>query len=385
MPLTNASVPMPGKRVTYKKAPNGTEYVYYTVRAYRNKNGKPTSDEVAIGKKDIVSGQLIPNRRYYEIFQNTKQAEVNSCVPKHVRSYGNTAALMDIAKQAGLSEILEKCFPEKWAQMMACAFYMLCEGNVMMYIEDWFDETKVSFLEHMNDMDCNKLFASITEDERRSFFINWIKFRSEQEYIVYDVSSISTYSNNIDIAEWGYNRDHDTLPQVNIGMYCGMTSHMPVYYNMYSCSIPDKSYLEFIMTDTKDLGIRDVCFVIDRGFMTEDNLHCMCKNGFSFITAMPGKRLEALRLIDENKGEIRKAVNRISEYEVYGLQCSIELYGLDFQAHIYYDPEKQAFDEKELYARIEKLQIELEKMSQSKRVAKKYKDFLLLTRKHKMY
>jgi len=252
-----------------------------------------------------------------------------------------------------------------------------------MYIEDWFDETKVGIWERMDDLDCSKLFASITERERRCFFANWVKYREEKEYIAYDVSSISTYSGNIDIAEWGYNRDNENLPQVNLGMYYGVTSHMPVYYNVYSGSIPDKSYLEFMMANTKDLGIRDVCFVIDRGFVTEDNFLCMCEKGFSFITAMPGKRLEALRLIDEKKGDIRKAANRISEYEIYGLQCPVKLYGLELQAHIYYAPEKQAFDEKELYAHIEKLRMELEKMGRAKRVTKKYKDYFMIDEKGK--
>jgi len=372
---------MPDKRVTFKRASNGTAYVYYTLRAYRNKDGKPTSDEVAIGKKDSVSGNLIPNRRYYEIFQGVAPSKANAV--RSVKSCGNTAALAEIARQTGLSEILEKCFPATWTRILACAFYILCEGNVMMYIEEWFDETKVKLTERMDDLDCSKLFASITEEERKQFFIEWIKYRSEKEYIVYDVSSISTYSEHIDIAEWGYNRDEDNLPQINIGMYYGLTTQMPILYNIYNGSIPDKTYLEFMMTSSKDFGINDVCFVMDRGFVTEDNFHCMKDKQFSFITALPGQRVDALRIIDENKRDVRKAMNRIGEYEVYGLQRPIEMYGLNLVAHIYYDPEKQVFDEKALYARIEKLQTELKKMNQSKRATKKYKNYFVIDEKLK--
>jgi transposase len=370
---------MPEKKITYKKAINETIYVYYTLRAYRNKDGKPTSDEVAIGKKDKATGALIPNKRYYEIFQETKI----DTVPRSVRSCGNTTTLMEIAKQTGLLKILEACFPANWNRILACAFYILCEGNVMMYVEDWFDETKVPFAERMNDVDCSKLFASITEEERIRFFIEWLRCRGEKEYIAYDVSSISTYSRNIDIAEWGYNRDHDSLPQMNLGMYYGVTSHMPVYYDIYSGSIPDKTYLEFMMASAKGLGIQDVCFVMDCGFVTEDNFRCMHNAPYSFITAMPGQRLEALRLIDENKKDIRKSINRLSEYEIYGVQRQVEMYGISLNAYIYFDPEKQAYDEKELYARIDKLQAELEKMSHAKRATKKYKDFFAIDEKPK--
>jgi transposase len=103
---------------------------------------------------------------------------------------------------------------------------------------------------------------------------------------------------------------------------------------------------------------------------------------YEFITAMPGQRLDTLSLIDESVG-IRKAANRISEYEIYGIQRTIELYGLRLQAHIFFDPEKQAFDEKELYSHIGKLQAELEKMNKSKRVTKKYKDYFLIDEEKK--
>jgi len=376
MSLKNAKVPMPEKKITYKKAPNGTIYVYYTLRAYRNKAGKPTSDEAAIGKKDIETGYLIPNRRYYEIFQEPKT--VKPLTPNSVKSCGIAAALMAISEQTGLLMVLKRCFPSNWDKILASAFYILCEGNVMMYIEDWFDETKVYFTERMTDVDCSKLFSFITESERALFFSEWVRYRKEQEYIAYDVSSISTYSGGIEIAEWGYNRDGDNLPQINLGMYYGVTSHLPVYYSLYSGSIPDKSYLEFMMSGAKDLGISDVCFVMDRGFVSEANFIFMNGNGFSFITALPAQRLDYLRLIDENKSDMRKSTNRIEEYEVYAIQLPVEMYGLNIQAHIYYDPEKQALEDKEFFSRIGKLKSELEKMNHTKRVTKKYRDYFTI-------
>jgi transposase len=161
-------------------------------------------------------------------------------------------------------------------------------------------------------------------------------------------------------------------------MYYGMTSQIPVYYDLYSGSIPDKTYLEFMMTNAKDMGLRQVCFVLDRGFVTEDNMFFLCEQGFSFITAMPSSRLDALRLIDEHKSSVRSVANWISEYEVYGMVCEAELFGLKLWVHVYYDSEKQSFDEKELYGYVERLQVELEKMVHCKGVGKRYKDFFVV-------
>ena len=248
----------------------------------------------------------------------------------------------------------------------------------MSYIEDWFNQTNITFTQPLTDIDASRLFANLTPQIRKEFFTQWIKYRREQECIVYDVSSLSTYSNNLDIAEWGYNRDQESLPQINIGMYYGMTSQIPVYYDIYSGSIPDKTYLEFMMTNAKDMGLKQVCFVLDRGFVSEENMCFLYGQGFSFITVMPSSRVDVLRLIDEHKSSVRSITNWISEYEVYGVSCEVEWFGLKLWVHVYFDSEKQAFDEKEFYGYVGRLQAELEKMVACKGVGKRYRDFFVV-------
>jgi hypothetical protein len=51
------------------------------------------------------------------------------------------------------------------------------------------------------------------------------------------------------------------------------------------------------------------------------------------------------------------------------------------KAHVYFDPEKQALDEKELYAHIERLQADLEKMGKTMRATKRYTDFFMVEQK----
>jgi len=378
MSLYASPVPMPEKKITFKKAPNGTIYVYYTTRAYRNHKGKPTSDEVAIGKKDSESGMLIPNKRYHEFFpRDTVPGPMagTTLLPHRIADYGNIFALMKLARETGLAGILERCFPSKRRELLAVAFYMLCEGNVMMYLEDWFDVTDISFAHAMGDRRCSEIFASISHDERMFFFEEWIKERQKEEYIAYDVTSISTWSTGIDIAEWGYNRDGESLPQVNLGMFYGATSRFPVYYTMYSGSIADKSHLVFMLESAGRLGIDKVRFVMDRGFVTQENLTYMEKNAYRFIVPFPLTRLEASSLIEAHGQSIRKASNHLSAFDLYGAAFDYELYGIRMKAHIFFDSEKQSLDEKELYARIAKLSEELEKMRNAKRIPKRYTDF----------
>lgn len=60
-------VPMPDKKV-YCSKKNNIIYVYYILKAYRNKKNQPTCDSILIGKKDIETGMLIPNSNYFNYF-----------------------------------------------------------------------------------------------------------------------------------------------------------------------------------------------------------------------------------------------------------------------------------------------------------------------------
>jgi len=321
MIYTDVKVPMPDKKTIFRlNKKYGINYVYYTIKAYRNEAGKPTSKVLGIGKKDEKTGLLIPNDNYYKLFGNNKTTtteiiptyNISSNIvtignvptgkekcPKKVMTIGTSIAFMEIAKQTKLLETLQKCFPTKWKQLLSTVFYMLSQGNVMAYIDDWFDVTKVDFVDRYSDVVCSRLFASLTEEELHLFFTEWMACRSEQEHIIYDVTSISSYSQNIDMLEFGYNRDGDNLPQINFGLFYGLTSKMPVYYQIYNGSIPDKSSFQYMMLNANDVGIQNVSVVFDKGSVTQDNISFMYENNYSFITAMSCSSADAVNLIDE--------------------------------------------------------------------------------------
>jgi hypothetical protein len=70
--------------------------------------------------------------------------------------------------------------------------------------------------------------------------------------------------------------------------------------------------------------------------------------------------------------------NWIREYDVYGVVCEVELFGFKLWAHVYYDSEKQVFDERELYGCVDRLQSELGKMSGARGVSRRYRDFFVV-------
>ena len=59
------------------------------------------------------------------------------------------------------------------------------------------------------------------------------------QYVALDITSISSYSELIESCEWGYNRDHEDLPQINLCMLFGEDVRLPLYQASYSGSISD--------------------------------------------------------------------------------------------------------------------------------------------------
>ena len=145
------------------KVPNGKNvYIHYTLRAYRNEKGQPTSERVSIGKYDPETGMLIPNTRYYELFQ--KRAP--SPMPEYVRDYGVYAAFRGISEELGLDKLLNKHFPGKGEELLTVAQYMLSEGNVMYYLPDWQEEKMSYSKELLSSAALSRLFAGIDSKSR---------------------------------------------------------------------------------------------------------------------------------------------------------------------------------------------------------------------------
>ena len=81
----------------------------------------------------------------------------------------------------------------------------------MYYISDY-TETHITALKGvLSDEKCSRMFAEIRQEDMLLFFREWMKHKKSDEYVAYDVTSVSSYSKNITELEWDYNRDKESL------------------------------------------------------------------------------------------------------------------------------------------------------------------------------
>lgn len=361
-------------------------YVYHVDATYRNERGVPTNKKRSIGKLDNNSGMLIPNKTYYEIYEGQAEVVTNPSAGEieasygEVRSIGIFAIISAILENLGIAKILTLIVGENRYQMLTTVVaYMLSEGNVMQYIDDFCDNNL--FCKGITDVDVSKLFASLSNAERMTFFKEWVKLNVQNEYIAYDVTSFSTYAKNIDDAEFGYNRDSESLPQINMALYMGQTSLLPMFYVTYNGSIVDKSHLEYMMAYNEELGIENVSFVMDRGFATTDNAEYMRSKNYPFILGT-GLSLKAIQQqFKENKQDIQDAKNYILDEKVYGLAIKGRFYRIAATLHIFYDHESIPQQTADFFR---KIAVEENELSQLKSLEdaqlKKYSKHFIITK-----
>lgn len=368
-------VKMPEKGVTLRKVKDKT-YVYYVTATYRNEKGKPTCDRSSIGKYDEESGMLIPNRNYYEIYLKEPAPQ-----QKAVFEYGVNYVFEQICKKLGIIKLLKSYFPENYKEILTIAQYMLAKGNVMYYVDDYTEVHKTACENILTDSRASKVFSNVREEDILLFFRNWIQKAKQNEYIAYDVTSFSSYSSNINELEWGYNRDKEKIPQINMGMYYGQESKLPLYYRIYPGSISDKAHLQYMVKNNELISTKKTRFVMDRGFYSADNLRYLTDNYHRFVIALPSHLKYCKNLIKNHANEI---INH-SRYSLglglpYAKAFEVDELGFRMKVHLYYDPAKANRESVALYDLINRQENDLKLLKEPPEKKLKYDKFFLINR-----
>ena len=299
-------------------------YTYlYEVTSYRDENGEPRNKQVPIGKIDS-QGQVQYKAEYIERMMEAgtplaigeqahfSEQEIRDSV---IKEYGASYFLKSIACTIGLEKILESAFPEHWKELLVLAVYLICTEDPFMYCCHWLETTETLPVGNLSSQRISELLASMTVEGRTAFFTEWTSYRQEKEYLALDITSVSSWSELIDDVAYGYNRDHDDLPQVNICMLMGEESLLPIFQVVYEGSITDVSTF---MTTLKiafsydKAGQKEHLLVMDKGFSKIAYINAMlAEPGIRFIVPVSFTTKFAKSQVKSEKKDIDSLKNTI--------------------------------------------------------------------------
>ncbi len=276
-------------------------YVYVGDRVPSGKDGKtmhPKSRCIGrIETSEDGQSELMPNTAYYELTgqalpelavtegagrkpRRRKPENSAEMKPDSEIAMGYGIAIMLLSAELELTGALLKAFGDTLGKRILCLAAFLCEDMRSSF--DGLDEfiaarlSGTDFGVAFDRLEAGQALADITPEKAGEFYTLWNKAHPAEKEIFYDVTSFSAYSGNIIRAHYGYNRDHDDLPQINQGLFCDRETGLPLFMCSYDGSLNDKSNFNNALKRAQEHGAgigrdrRKICIVTDGGFSSAD-------------------------------------------------------------------------------------------------------------------
>ena len=128
----------------------------------------------------------------------------------------------------------------------------------------------------------SSVLSSVGEDIHLWYDV-FSKLTTKDDILLYDLTSVFTYSKNIKLAEKGYNPDHEYIDQIGIIMAFSSITNLPCGMDVFYGSMKD-------ITTIKDfierLPRNDLGFIFDRGFSSYKLLNDLRGQGMHYIVPL---------------------------------------------------------------------------------------------------
>ena len=254
-----------------------------------------------------------------------------------VYELGNVSLLWHIIEKSGIKSMLQKTFPDEWEEIVLLAFNRVLNPQPLKSVKLWYEKTYLAKLisPALSPKSLSSYLREIGSDAaaQREFFRRLI---GKDEKIVYDTTSIFTYSKNINLAELGYNKEHLLLPQINILLAFSKKRKLPCYIRVVPGSMMDAKTLRVFVEEIND---KRAFIVLDKGFLSQDNFDVLSKYDINFI--IPLRRNS--RAIDYSK-HLRK----VFVFRGRAIKCTRYSYE-NFYVYLFEDILLRAEEENEFY------------------------------------
>jgi hypothetical protein len=248
------------------------EYIYGGISYRRPYDGRPIRLSKCLGKVEPLTRIPILNKKFeiwinqyedkldksFEQFANEKQLNIvsnsnrtmssnipqNEDIDKEVFSirdiiqseckhFGATYLLSYVSNKIGLTDILSQVFPNLHNELLTLAQFYTIDPDPLLYCKNFSRTHYTSASSNsVTSQRISEICSNITETQRNLFYQTWSQFVQENDNLALDTTSISTYSTQIDKAEYGKPKQADLnkhKKQVNLCLLFGENTGLPVF------------------------------------------------------------------------------------------------------------------------------------------------------------
>ncbi|MBO4296358.1 MAG: IS1634 family transposase [Desulfovibrio sp.] len=383
----------------------GKHTYLYESTSYRDELGRPRNKKVRIGKLDLETGEPIYDPEYLARKDSagntdfTSQKDESNCgklsgqqkeliheALDSTKSYGVYYLFNELSKEVNLIETIKKSFPSLYKEIFTLACFLIESQDPCMYCGQWI--TQHYTMQGVSSMDSQRisnLLSEMTMSERDRFYDNWNKNINNSDFVALDITSISSYSELIEGVDWGYNRDGEKLPQINLCILFGEGCQYPIFLKTYNGKISDVSTLKTTIKEmTNVVPNAKIKASMDKGFYSQANVDNMIEENVDFIISVPFTNKFAKQQIENEREDIDTYKNYIKagndplrgihkEEEWKTKRVSTKLH-----VHVFYNPSRHTKEKNELFDFVYDLEEEAKKNPENKNFEKEFEKYLII-------
>ena len=314
-------------------------YVYHSTSVYDKTTKSPKKVSTYLGRLTQEAG-LIP--------KGTRVAH-HPISPRNIRKYGNAALLA--AEFQELLPVLQDAFPNCWQELVALTFTRIAGYTPLSLIRDAWEELD-NVLDITPNCDPRTLSQVLTAvgGDRIAQQAIFQHLTTQAQHLVYDLSFIFSYSDTVNLAEFGHNADEIWLPQVNVALFSATDTRLPVMIRALPGSVRDVTTL---VGSLKEIGSTRATLVLDRGFVSEENEKSLTEAEIPFV--LPQRR-------DSTRYKIRIHLTDHFFYRERLIHAGKRKVG-EVTLYLYEDVDLAAEEEKTLYRLLEEKKIDRETLN----------------------
>jgi len=295
---------------------NGREYAYEYISVWNREKQRSEQKREYIGR--IIDGVLVPNKKQAlkkELEQEKALSGKRGPVPatECKRVFSGTTYLFDrISEELGVEADLRTCFPGIHREILSLSYYLALEPFSPMYrFKRWSMTHEHPCGRDIPSQRSSDMLHLLTEAAKMDFFRKQSRRRAETEYLFYDSTSISSYSEQLKQVKYGKNKDGDNLAQINLALLLGQESGLPAYFRKLPGNITDVMTIENLLKGIDYLDLKKIKIVMDRGFYSAKNVNALYKGHHKFVI---GAKI-SLKYIQEQLKPERADFDRRENYD----------------------------------------------------------------------
>ena len=341
----------------------GVTYVYEDTAYWDSEKKQGRHRRKCIGKRG-PEGKIIYNEYYLSRQEASRVQEHPLPVVSRTTLLGQDLILDPIIARTGLGKVLTKVLgPQDAAYVLGLAKYSVCTGKPLSYAESWLDERGFDGSQLCSQR-ITELLRRLDKDAQNTFFSSWIERNREKKNLLFDISSISSHAKDNPYVEWGYNRDKEKKPQINIGLLSSYATHLPLWFSELPGSMNDSIVLQQVLEQLKKLEVPSSVIIGDRAFCSVDNIAQLTDHGHKFLIPVPSNVTWARELIEKHRHAIQRPGTLIPTDDkdaiIYGLKTIRKTEQGRMWAHIYFDAARKERDVARLMRKLQQCMVELE-------------------------